>query len=192
MSLKDLTNETLISGIKKSYANAESLLSDAYTLGQSKKFPRAYTLCQLAIEEFAKVPLLFDLLMGRLTETRIDDEKYDKIFKDHTLKTEFSIETEISMFEYYKHKSGMKFVDNIIEKSPDYLDQARELNDLKNESLYIIIKNNDFQSPSEVISEDEYNSIMGTALLRQTMLQFFTKFNEKDIDKIKSALNKHT
>ena len=76
MNLEDLSDEELIKGIQKSYTNAVNLLDEAYLLGQAEKFSRGYTLCQISIEEFAKCPLLFGLLMERLEKSEIDYEKF--------------------------------------------------------------------------------------------------------------------
>jgi AbiV family abortive infection protein len=188
MSLRELANEKLIEGIKKCYANGDSLLNDAFTLGESKKFSRAYTLGQLAIEEFAKVPLLLSVLIERLEGNNVDYDKYEKTFKDHTLKTELGIDWEIAMWKHYKQETGKDFVDKLIDKSNEYRHQLKELNDLKNESLYVSIKDNEFQSPTEVFNEDKFNSIMGIASFRKIMLQRFTNINEKFIEELKTAI----
>lgn len=190
MSLRNLSNEKLIWGIKKSYANGDALLSDAFLLGESKKFPRAYTLCQLAIEEFAKVPLLFNILMDRLVGSEIDYDKYERTFKNHEMKIELGIDSEIAMWKYYKHKTGEDYVDKLIESAEEYRNQIKKLNDLKNDSLYVDIKNSNFQSPEDVIGEEQYSSIAGTASLRQLMLKVFTNFNDNSIDKLRLELNK--
>ena len=51
MSLANISNEKLIQGMIKSFENGSSLLDEAFILKESGKFPRAYTLTQLAIEE---------------------------------------------------------------------------------------------------------------------------------------------
>ena len=91
MSLRNLSNEKLLEGVTISYANAVDLLDEAYLLGEAKKFSRAYTLCQLSIEEFAKSPILFSILMERLKGSTIDYEKYDKDFYNHEKKMEHGI-----------------------------------------------------------------------------------------------------
>lgn len=131
MNLEDLSDEELIKGIQKSYTNAVNLLDEAYLLGQAEKFSRGYTLCQISIEEFAKCPLLFGLLMERLEKSEIDYEKFNGDFISHKRKMEHGIDWEITMFEFFKYKSGKDFVDKIIEGSNDYKKQIDELNELK-------------------------------------------------------------
>jgi len=58
MKLENVATDNLINGMKKSYNNMNSLLDDARILEINEKWPRAYTLCQLAIEELTKVPVL--------------------------------------------------------------------------------------------------------------------------------------
>ncbi len=192
MSLRDLSDEKLIEGITKSYANAVDLLDEANLLGQAKKFSRAYALCQLSIEEFAKSPILFSILMERLEGSKIDYEKYEKDFYNHEKKMEHGIDWEIAMFEYFKAETGKDFVDKTIEKSKEYRNKINEFNDLKNESLYVDIINDNFQLPSEVINEEKYNSIAATASLRKIMLQGLTKTDENSLNELKLAFEKDT
>jgi len=73
MTLKNISDEKLLEGAKKSYENAVDLLDEALLLGQAKKFSRGYALCQLSIEEFSKAPILFGILMERMEEAEITD-----------------------------------------------------------------------------------------------------------------------
>ena len=188
MGLKNLSDEKLFEGMKKCFENGESLLEDAYILSKENKYARAYTLCQLAIEEFAKPPILFSLLMERSKQEQIYYKNYNRIFTDHKEKSEFSIQWEIAMFKYFKQQTGVDFADKLIKNSEEYLTKLKELNDLKNESLYVSIKNNDFQSPSEIIDKEKFESIFGIASFRKLSLQVFGKFNEKNIDEFKKSL----
>lgn len=192
MSLENLSDDTLLEGMKKSYENAVDLLYEAHLLGEAQNFSRSYTLCQFSIEEFAKAPILFSILMERLEGSTIDYEKYDKDFYNHERKMEHGIDWEIGMFEYYKAETGKDFADKIIEKSKDYQNNIKELNDMKNESLYVDIKNNSFQSPSEVIDEEKYNKIAGIASLRKLMLQIFGKIDDKTLDEIRSGFKENS
>lgn len=192
MNLQELSDEELIKGIQKSYFNAVDLLDEAYLLGHSEKFPRGYALCQISIEEFAKCSLLFGLLMERLEKSEIDYEKFNRDFTSHKRKMEHGIDWEITMFEFFKYQSGKDFVDKIIEKSNDYKKQIDELNELKNESLYVDVKNTSFQSPSETIDKEKFDKIFGVAALRKMMLQIFGKFDESALESIKSSYKENS
>src|SRR5690606_26368553 len=134
MSLKNLSDDNLLEGMKKSYANAVELLDEAHLLFNSKKYSRAYSLCQLSIEEFAKAPLLFGVLMERLEGLEIDYEKYDHDFKNHEKKMEHGIEWEIAMFKKFKHDTGKDFIDKTMEKSEEFLTKIKEFNNLDRKS----------------------------------------------------------
>jgi len=184
MSIENVRTENIINGMKKSFNNADSLLEEAYILQSNKKWSRAYTLCQLAIEELAKVPMLFHLLIDRINGYTIDYGQLNFNFKKHDEKTKISIETEIAFFKLYKEHSRKDWVDNAIKEGEELITRIDELNNLKNESLYVSIKNDDFQSPDEVINEEKFNNIYGTALLRQTMFKNLVDGSEKNIDEI--------
>lgn len=184
MSIENVRTENIINGMKKSFNNANSLIEEAYILESNKKWARAYALCQLAIEELAKVPMLFSLLIKRINDYTIDYGQLNINFKDHTEKTKISIETEIYFFKLYKKHSGEDWVDNAIKKGEELNAKINEQDNLKNESLYVSIKNDDFQSPDEVIDEEKFNSVYGTAFLRKTMFKNLVDGSEKGIDKI--------
>ena len=184
MSLECVRTENIINGMKKSLNNADSLLHEAYLLQSNKVYVRAYTLCQLAIEELAKVPMLFYLWIDRINGNTIDYEQLNRNFKDHPEKTKISIESEIAFFKVYKERSGKDWVENLIKKGEELIPRVNELNNLKNESLYVTIKDDDFQAPDEVIDEEKFNNIYGTAVLRQIMFKNLVDGSEKGIDEI--------
>ncbi len=182
MGLENISDQKIFEGMKKCYDNGVLLLEEAYILSKANKYSRAYALCQLAIEEFAKPSILFGLLIDKFEGRNIDYPKYNKIFKGHTEKTEFSIEWEIATFKYFKEQTGSNFADKVIQKSEEYLTRIKEFNDLKNESLYVSIKNNDFQLPSDIIDKEKFESIFGIASFRKLSLQLFEKSGEKEFD----------
>lgn len=170
MPLENISNENIINGMKKSLNNADSLLSEAFLLQSNKKFARAYTLCQIAIEELAKIQMLFELWIDRINGNTINYKLLNDNFKDHPTKTKISIETEIAFFKLMKEQTGYEWIDKLISKGDELLTKVKELNNLKNESLYVSIKNDGFQSPEEIIDEGKYQSISASAFMRQ---QFF-------------------
>ncbi len=104
MSLENILTENLLNGMKKSFNNAEELLSEAEILKSNKKWTRAYTLCQFAVEELAKVILLFNLWIDRFNDVPINYKKLNDNFTSHTYKIKLSTEAEISFFNYSKNK----------------------------------------------------------------------------------------
>lgn len=188
MSLELIPTDKLINGIKKAFANAESFLNDVYILKEYEQLTHAYTLCQFAIEELAKISILFQLWIDRINENEIDYNKFDSDFKNHIVKTKLSVETEISLLKLYKEETGAEWVDEVIKKGEELLLNLKFSNDLKNESLYVTVKNNDFQSPTDIITKDVFDSIYGTALLRKMMFENLMNKSEEYINEIARLL----
>ena len=184
MGLENVSKDKIIQGIRKSFDNAVELLSEADILSEKNKWARAYTLCQLAIEELAKITLLFNLLIDKINGYPIDYSDCNTQFMDHALKTKLSIETEMFFFQLYKKETGQDWIDNVIKKGEEFISKIYELNDLKNESLYVSIIGNTFQSPNEIISKEAYDNIRATAILRKIMFDNFVKGAEKNIEEI--------
>lgn len=184
MNIEKVPNDKIIDGMKKSFSNAESLLNDAYFLQSNKKWSRAYTLSQLAIEELGKIPMLFELLINRINDYPIDYENLNSSFKNHPEKTKSSINSEIAFMKLYKEHSGAKWVDEYVKKKEEQLANVDELNRMKNESLYVSVINNDFQSPEDIITEEKFNSIYGTAIIQKTFFKNLVDASEKNINEI--------
>ena len=98
MNLENISTENIIDGMNKSLNNADSLLNEAVLLQSAKNFARAYALCQIAIEELAKIQILFEIWINRINGKPINNAQLNKIFKNHQTKTKLSIETEVAFF----------------------------------------------------------------------------------------------
>ena len=190
MSLKSIPTGRLINGIKKAFANDESFLDDANVLKNNKKWAHGYSFCQLAIEELSKITILFQLWIDRINGNEIKYKKLDNDFKNHIEKTKLSVETEKSFFLLYKEYSGARWVDDAIKKGDEFIQNIKLSNNLKNESLYVTIQNNDFQSPDEIITKEIFDSIYGTALMRKMIFEKLLKGSEKYIYEIARLFNK--
>ena len=185
MGLKKVSTENIIKGIRKSFNNAESLLQDATILQSKKKFPRAYTLCQIAIEELAKIPILIKLMTDRINNNNIEYEEIDYSFISHSAKTKISIEYEIGVFKQLKNIIENDCWNKLIESSKKLIPKIQEQNELKKASLYVTIKGEDFQSPDEVIDEVKFKSLYGIALLR---IFIFKKVSNITIENFNKAI----
>lgn len=189
MSLELVPTEKLTVGIKKSFENAESFLNEVYVLKEYEAWSHAYTFCQFAIEELSKIHMLFQLWIDRINGNEIDYKSLDADFKDHKVKTKLSVEIEMSFFRLYKEQNGAEWVDDAINKGETFLQNLKHSNDLKNESLYVTVKNNDFQSPSDIITKEMFDSIYGTALLRKMLSETLMR-TEEGINQIAKLLKK--
>jgi AbiV family abortive infection protein len=192
MSLENIAKDNILNGMKKSFSNAEELLNEAFLLRNNKNWARAYSLSQLAIEELAKIPLLFDLLIKRINGYSIDYKEMNRNFLKHHLKTKLSIETEIAFYKLYKIQHNAEWMDKIIRNAEEYINKIEKLNDYKNESLYVTIKGNNFQSPKEFINEEQFNNIYSTAMMRKMMFKNIVDNSEKNIEEIARMIKEDT
>lgn len=181
MSLKNVPTENLIKGIKKAYSNAVSFLDDAYSLSKNKKWAHAYSFCQFAIEELSKNRLFFQIWISRINGDEIDYDAYDSAFKNHIEKSKSSIKDELFFLKVYKKITGKAWVDKLLKKNQKLMKDVGRLNKLKNESLYVTLKNKDFQSPDEIITKEMFDSLYGTAHWRKIITEAIIKAIEKNI-----------
>ncbi len=184
MELEKVPNQNIINGMKKSFNNAEALLNEAFLLQSNKMYARAYTLCQFAIEELGKIQILFELWINRINGNLIDYEQLNKNFTDHKIKTKISIQTEIAFFKLMQKQTGYGWIDKIIKNREGLLSNISEINNLKNESLYVSLKEDDFQAPEEVIDEEKYSDIYANASMRKEFSKNFVRVIEQHIDEI--------
>lgn len=63
--LQEINKDTLINCVEKCLQNARELFDEAEILKKYKKFPRAYTLYHLSIEEIGKVFFNFSISNSR-------------------------------------------------------------------------------------------------------------------------------
>jgi len=128
--------------------------------------------------------MLFHLWIDRINENEIDYKKLDVDFKDHIEKTRISIQSEMALFQSYKEQTGEKWVDNALKKGEEYIQSIKETNSMKNESLYVTVKNNDFQSLEDIITKEVFDDIYGTALMRKMIFENLMNGYEKHIYEI--------
>ncbi|MBV6419604.1 MAG: hypothetical protein DAHOPDDO_00827 [Ignavibacteriaceae bacterium] len=184
MSLENIPTENLLNGINKAFANADSLLSEARILEINEKWPRAYVLCQLALEELGKISLLFQLWIDKLNNKQIDYKKLNGDFLSHLEKTRLSILSELALLKMYKGDAGDESINKIIEMEEYTLGRVNDLNDLKKISLYVGIEGTDFFSPYEEIHSQKYYFIYDIALKRKDMFRILIEKLKENIVEI--------
>jgi AbiV family abortive infection protein len=184
MSLENISTKNIRHGIKKSFDNASALLCEADILKRNKKYARGYTLCQIAIEELAKIPMLFGLWINRINGNKINYKRLNENFKDHPQKTKLSAQWEIIFLKTFKEQTGSTWPEEVIKKNEKIIAKIEELNVTKNESLYVSVVNNDFQLPEELIHEETFNNLYATALLRKNLFKSIMDVSEKYIVEI--------
>jgi len=113
------------------------LLDGSVLLITNQSWARAYALSQLAIEEYAKLPILFNLWIDEINGNNIGYKKFDDYFKNHSEKTKIVLESAIRIFSLYRNETEQKWVNNIINKGQKLISKLKELNDQKKMKVYM-------------------------------------------------------
>lgn len=191
MDFEKICDEDIIIGIEKSLSNAKELIEEGDILLTENKFSRPYCLYQLAAEEVGKSTLLFSLLFKRKLGAKINYKEIKKEFTDHPTKTKNSVSLE--KIAILVVASGEKDKP-LEEKVKDFLESLeriendnniKELNNQKNNALYVGVKNNKFVKPKEIINKQMAEGIRINALNRlevgETIIMSFLSNIEKII-----------
>lgn len=128
------------------YENARELLEESNILFKHKRFARSYTLAQIAHEELAKLPIIYKEAIKSLDKEKHDWNDFYKRLRSHESKNNQNFATHQT---FAKLSKG-----NVINLSNEEKKKhLKDVNQLKNESLYADIKNNQFTKPSNEIDE---------------------------------------
>ncbi|HEY9169002.1 MAG TPA: AbiV family abortive infection protein [Lutibacter sp.] len=155
-------------GIELSIENSFELIGDANILFDNGKYARCYSLTQLSLEELGKSIMLYDFYMKLQLNKRkeIDFKKFRRDFRDHRLKTFESIFIEFQMkgkgkteLSEIKDNSLLNF-GNIQKNKEGYYDN------LKNNSLYVSLKNDKFYKPNELFNKPEVKTFLSESKLK--------------------------
>lgn len=167
----------LENGLKMSYENAESLLEEANLLFSKKHYCRAYTLFQLASEEFGKCKLIAHSLIEFYSNRSFDSS----IFKNygltsHIKKTKIITSLILNLSTLYQKETGK--ISEVFKNVLDDFTNTNELNDKKNQSLYVCLKNDKFVSPKTMIDKKECISIKEKVELYHEAIKIFIRPKE--------------
>lgn len=127
------------------YKNAKELLEEAKILLDHKKYARTYTLSQIAHEELAKLPIIFQEATRAFYKEGHDWKNFYSRLKNHTAKNRMNYVTQ----DLVMQSAGYKLNEISYEQIKDNM---KYINDLKNFSLYADIKGKRFTKPSKEIN----------------------------------------
>lgn len=125
------------------YENASELLEESKILLDHQKYARAYALSQIAYEEMAKLPIIFQEATKSIYKETHDWKKFYKRLRSHESKNKLNYVMEDVLSINGLRISSEKIYDNL-----------KFVNHVKNISLYSDIKNNRFTKPSNEISRN--------------------------------------
>lgn len=190
IKLEELTISELEIGIVKVLENAENMIFEADLLYKKGRYPRAYTLSQLAIEEIGKSRLLFSLIMDLKLGNEINYKEANRDFIHHQTKSKSAIvfETIVLLVMHSNGKGSpdqrkTKFL-NALEELQKESESIDDLNNKKNGSLYVGIVDKKFITPEDVISREMVDGLRTNALIRLEASRTILKAMLEDIDKI--------
>lgn len=172
MSLDTVPDKELEIGIKKSLKNAKDLIEEGDILLKESRICRAYCLYQLASEEVGKSRLLLALIMNRQLGENINYREVNWEFLHHQSKSKSALTFEMivlllfysSKYEIPAQERKSKFLE-ALERVHEEND-VKELNNKKNNSLYVGIKDGTFFEPSEVITKEMADELRTNVLIR--------------------------
>lgn len=181
-----LSENLLIQVCKKSLENARDLISDADILNANKRIPRAYTLYQLATEELGKAIYCYLIIFEERYDDPIIMAEFEKVFFSHQKKADKSSSLNIVIAQVLC-KGSFKDALNFIEESIEERKQLKEIDNLKNYSLYTSVINSQVKNPIDVISETILSKIELKAKSRFGAINAFVTIGIEHL----SALREH-
>jgi AbiV family abortive infection protein len=128
------------------YENAKELLEESRLLFENKKFARCYALAQIAIEELAKLPIIYQEATRSFFKEPHDWKNFHKRLRSHEAKNRQN-------FVYFKMLLDWADTEHPDFKMNKLYETIKHFNDMKNLSLYADVKNNKYTKPSEEIKK---------------------------------------
>lgn len=153
--LEKLTRSELEEGIQVVCYNVLSLIEDAELLLSNDRFPRAFTLGQLANEEIGKAVILYHIHLHFDEHSTIDFKQLNSDFRDHKAKTFHATYPDFFNAATRRRGEPVKDRETYINEILEEIEKGEyQYNNLKNESLYVSVKKNKFLAPSEIIGKE--------------------------------------
>ena len=146
-----LSEKLLIEICRKSLDNARDLILDADLLKENKRIPRAYTLYQLATEEVGKAIYCYLIIFQQQYDNPKVKSEFKSVFFSHSEKTEKSGHLNMIMVQIL-FKGNFEGALNFLQESINEKTQLKEIDNLKNNSLYTAVIDSKVKNPSEIIT----------------------------------------
>lgn len=161
-----LAYKELKNGFDLALENARDLLDEAKGLAIFEHYSRAYTLYQLSIEEVGKCIILLRALIESSLGVNIDHHYLKSLgYFDHQSKTKTSLVAESVMLKFFEKSTGQDITELLKELKYD-AQHVKDINALKNKSLYVGFNGNKFVAPKSVITKEMVDDIAFKADIR--------------------------
>lgn len=192
--MNDLEIDDIEVGMIKCCNQATQLYHDAELLFENKRFTTAYSIYQLASEESSKIKILLRLAVEKRSGmNQLDDARgkyFSNLFKSHLDKIKLATVTDQNLNDLAKRLDIPTFRDE--NKIIEDIKNPRRPDLLKQDGIYVSVKEGKFVSPSEVITEqnckemrelvfNRHSSMKGTM---QEYLNYTEFYVQKFVDDI--------
>lgn len=146
--------------------NAKQLQEEAYILYVFEHYARSYSLYQLSIEEVGKCIIFLTALLYLLKGKMVDEKLLmDLGFRYHQKKTLGSLGAEKILLDFFQKYSNTDL--SVLYEDLEWEQKNINVtNDLKNNSLYVSIIDETFQTPKDLITKEMVEEIAFKADLR--------------------------
>ena len=183
-----LAYKELKNGFDLALENARNLYNEAKGLAIFEHYSRAYTLYQLSIEEVGKCIILLRALIEGSLGVNIDSHYLRLLgYFDHQSKT--SLGAERVMLQLFEKSTGHDITEFLKELKYD-AQHVKDINALKNESLYVGFNGNKFVAPKSVITKEMVDDIAFKADIRiHAIIPMFP--TEEQLDEIVEFLKQN-
>lgn len=161
-----LAYKELKNGFDLALENARDLFDEAKGLAIFEHYSRAYTLYQLSIEEVGKCFILLRALIEGSLGVNIDYHYLKTLgYFDHQSKTRTSLGAESVMLKFFEKNIGHGVTEFLKELKYE-AQHVKDINALKNESLYVGFNGNKFIAPKSAINKEMVDEIAFKADIR--------------------------
>lgn len=149
---------------------ATQLIIDGDLLLEHKRYPTAFSLYQLATEESSKIKILVRLALEKKSVIILmDDERgkyFRKLFYNHLEKIKLAATTDQNFNELAEKINFPKIRDEA--EIQDELQNPKFLDLMKQDGLYVGLKDDKFIPPSEIIGESECKKLRDDVVFRHS------------------------
>ncbi len=155
------------------HENANSLIEEANLLYRANKYPRAYFLAQIAIEEIGKISMLIASAQYPAQYSKVW-ERFWKLFRSHSFKigrAEISLQNSMFNFQFNEYNKVFEI--------------AERENQMKMNSLYVDIKTNSIKNPIKIINKSTAKRKIDEAKKKFTVKQKIKQVGLYEVDAIK-------
>jgi AbiV family abortive infection protein len=149
----------LLSGAECIYKNAQHLYEEAVILSEHGRNERSLFLHQISLEECAKIDMIGPLATTILISGKFDLKKFEKSFKKHESKNHINAYTCPASAEESNARESENWEKSRQAFKNFQKEYHRDMNNQKNNSLYVNFADGTFISPQDIIRPSDLENI---------------------------------